>query len=189
MLSIRQRILALAMAAVGTLAWWQQQGDEPVDAGARDEVRRPNYTVDNFIATQMGESGTPLRRLTSTELRHYADDDTNELENPRLTLYEEAGPPWLLRSNSAWLSGDNDLMRLHGEVYIDREPGERTRPLHLKTRELTLKRREKYAETDQPVHATSESDWVTSDNGAQIWFGDDLRVKLLGRARAEIALP
>jgi len=106
-----------------------------------------------------------------------------------LTLFEEAGPPWLLRSNSAWLSGDNDLMRLHGEVYIDREPGERTRPLHLKTRELTLKRREKYAETDQPVHATSDSDWVTSDNGAQIWFGDDLRVKLLGRARAEIALP
>jgi len=189
MLSMRQRILALAMAAVGTLAWWQQQGDEPVGAGERDAIRRPNYTVDNFIATQMGESGTPLRRLTSTELRHYADDDTNELENPRLTLYEDAGPPWLLRSNSAWLSGDNDLMRLHGEVYIDREPGEKTRPLHLKTRELTLKRREKYAETDQPVHATSESDWVTSDNGAQIWFGDDLKVKLLGRARAEIALP
>lgn len=189
MLSMRQSMLALAMVAVGTFAWWQQQGDAPAGAVETDKIRRPNYTVDNFTATQMGESGTPLRRLTSIELRHYDDDDSNELESPRLTLYEEAGPPWLLRSDSAWLSGDNELMRLHGEVYIDREPGERTRPLHLRTRELTLKRQEKYAETDQPVHATSESDWVTSENGAQIWFGEDLKVKLLGRARAEIALP
>ena len=78
--------LALAMAAVGSLAWWLQQGEEPVNSDEGDKVRRPNYTVDNFTATEMGASGTPLRRLTSIELRHFADDDSNELESPRLTL-------------------------------------------------------------------------------------------------------
>lgn len=189
MLSMRQRVLALAMAAVGSYTWWLQQGVDPSDSDKGDTGRRPNYTVDNFTATQMDEGGAPLRQLTAIELRHYADDDSNELDDPQVTLFQDEGPPWLLRSDTAWLSGDNELMLLHGEVYIDREAGETTRPLHLRTRELTVKQRQKYAETDQPVRATSESDWVTSDHGAQVWFGDDLRIKLLGRARAEIVLP
>jgi lipopolysaccharide export system protein LptC len=177
------------MAAVGALAWWLQQGEEPPapDNGSQD--RRPDYTVDNFTATMMGETGSPRRRLTAIELRHFADDDSNELEKPRLTLFEETAPPWRLRSETGWVSGDGNEIRLHGEVFIDREPGATTRPLHLRTRELYLKRDENYAETDLPVRATSELDWVTSANGARIWFGKDLRIKLLGRARGEIAIP
>jgi lipopolysaccharide export system protein LptC len=189
MLSGRQRILALAMALIGGLAWWLQQGDEPVVQSNADKDRRPDYTVDNFTATEMDETGKPHRRLSAIELRHYADDDSKELQSPRLTIFEDTAPPWLVRSEIASIPGDSDDILLQGEVFIDRERGVGTRPMHLRTRELLVKRREDYAETDQPVHATSGLDWVTSKTGAEIWFGEDLRIKLLGRVRGKIALP
>lgn len=189
MLSGRQRLLALTMAAIGGLAWWLQQVDEPEIADKTEKERRPDYTVDKFTAIEMGDTGEPAQRMTATELRHYADDDTNELESPELTIYEDLAPPWIVRSQSAWVSADRDEILLQGDVFIDRAAGETTRPLHLETRELRLKRRKKYAETDQPVQATSELDWVTSANGAKIWFGEDLRIELLGRARGEISMP
>jgi lipopolysaccharide export system protein LptC len=186
MLSVRQRILSLTMAAVGALAWWLQQQDETPGPNKSARERRPDYRIDNFSATQMDESGEPHRRLSAVELRHYPDDDSNEIESPRLTLFEQSGPPWLVRSETAWVSGDGNLIRLHGEVFIDREPGARTRPVHIKTREVLLKRDEDYAETDQPVRIASELDWTTSDKGAQLWLEETLRMKLLGRVRGEM---
>jgi len=189
MTSMRQRILALLMAAIGGLAWWLQQGDEPVARDKADRDRRPDYTVDNFTTTEMDETGKPHRRLSAIELRHYADDDSNELRSPRLTIFEEAAPPWLVRSETARIPASNDNILLLGKVIVEREGGKQTRPVNIETRDLLVKRREDYAETDHPVHATSELDWVTSDTGAKIWFGKDLRIKLLGRARGEIATP
>jgi len=189
MMSGRQRILALAMAAIGGMAWWLQQGDAPEVRGRTNKDRRPDYTVDNFTATEMDETGRPHRRLFAVELRHYADDDSNELESPRLTIFEDAAPPWLVRSETARIPGGSDEILLQGEVLIDREKGETTRPMHIKTRELLVKRNENYAVTKQPVRATSELHWVASDNGAEIWFGENLRIKLLGRARGEIRIP
>ena len=175
------------MGGIGLLAWWLQQGNEHQIGGRVDNDRRPDYTVDNFTATEMGEDGTPEQRLVATGLRHFADDDSNELQSPRLTIFEEDTPPWLVRSQTAWVSGDNNEILLQGEVFIDRIAGERTRPVHIQTRELLVKRRESYARTEQPFHFTSWLDWVTSANGAEIWFGEDLRIKLHGRARGEIA--
>jgi len=189
MLSARQRILALSLAAVGTLAWWLQEDGKAPGPGQGDKERRPDYTVDNFAATQMGERGEPHRRLTAIELRHFADDDSSELQSPTLTLFEESGPPWLVHSQSAWVSGDGNLIRLHGEVHIDREAGAQTRPVHVRTSEVLLKRQENYAQTDRPVRITSESDWTTSKKGAEIWLEEKLRAKLLGRVRGEMIVP
>jgi hypothetical protein len=94
-----------------------------------------------------------------------------------------------LRSETAWVSGGGNTIRLQGEVFVFRDAGPTTKPLNLQTRELTLKRDQNYAETDRPVNAASNMDWLTSAKGARIWFGEELRIKLLGRARGQIAVP
>ena len=177
------------MAGLGGLAWWlQQDGELPAPAEA-DKERRPDYTVDNFTATTMDEHGRPDRQLVAVQLRHYPDDGSNELDAPELTLHVEDGPPWLIRSDSAWISEDQDRIWLHGDVYLDREVGETTRPVHLVTSEVLLKRDQDYAETDRPVRVTSESDWLTSDAGAELWLEGTLRANLHGRVRTQYRFP
>jgi len=182
---LRSRILALILAAVAAFAWWKRPVVEPGDsASAEPRERRPDYTVDRFSGTVMDDAGVPERRLTARELRHYPDDDSTELEQPLLTLFEEAAPPWLVRSNTGWISGDGAEVLMRGKVYIDREPASSIRPVHLTTRELLVRPDEEYAETDRPIIGTSQSDWLTSANGGRIWFGEALRIELDGPVRA-----
>jgi len=189
MLSARQRVLVLAMASVGALAWWLRQGEEAPAPSADDPERRPDYTVDNFDVTTMDEFGAPHRHLAAAELRHYPDDETKELEAPRLTLYVETSPPWLVRSETAWISSDDNLIRMHGKVFIDRAAGVGMPPVQMKTHELLVKRNENYARTDRPVRITrGEADWVTAENGAQVWLEEKLRLKLLGRVQGEMMI-
>lgn len=189
MLSTRQRILALAMASVGAFAWWLHRGEEVPgpQEGARE--RRPDYRVDHLRVTTMDESGAPRRYLTATELRHYADDNSKELQAPEVILCVKRGPPWRIRSETAWISGDNHLIRMEGEVYVDRVAGPASSSVHMRTHDVLLKWNENYAQTERLVRITSGADWVTAKNGGRIWLGEWLRVKLAGPVRGGLLLP
>jgi lipopolysaccharide export system protein LptC len=186
--SLREYILVLVLGGLGLLAWWL--GGELKTPAQRTgtQERRPDYTVDELTASMMDESGRLHRRLTASEARHYPDNSGSELDDPRLLLFEESAPPWVIRSARGWISEDGDELLLQGPVFIDRTADAQTRPVHLKTWELYVKPREDYAQTDQPVHLTSGADWLSSANGARVWFGKTLRIVLLGRARAQIAV-
>ena len=186
---IRQIVLASILSTAGLLAWWLQTQEEiPVKAGQTAE-REPDYTVDRFSVTVMGETGRPIRRLLARELRHYPDDGSNELEEPRLTVFKEGEPPWLVRSNRGHTTEDGDEILLLGPVFIDRAAGKGTRPAHIKTYDLFIQADEEYARTQRPVHITSGPDWASSATGGEVWFGDNLHTKLFGRARHQIDLP
>jgi lipopolysaccharide export system protein LptC len=187
-LTARQRTLALVLALVGGAAWWQQSGRAPDVPPAPARARLPDYTVEQFTATTMGLDGMPARSLTARELRHYPDDDSSELDLPVLTLNRPDGPPWAIRSETGWISGDRERLLLHGQVLADREGRGEARPIHLKTSELTVRPRESYAETAMPVAITSEEDWLTS-TGMQVWFAETvMRAHFLGRARGRFAV-
>jgi lipopolysaccharide export system protein LptC len=133
----------------------------------------------------MDESGHLHRRLTATQLRHYANHGGSDLDDPTLMIFTEAGPPWVVRSEAGWISEEGDELRLPGVVFIDRDAGPNTRPVHLKTWDLYVKPKEDYAQTDRPVHVTSNANWLTSRRGARVRFGEQLHLVLLGRTRAQ----
>jgi lipopolysaccharide export system protein LptC len=132
----------------------------------------------------MDETGRRHRKLTTPHLRHYPDDDSSELDRPVLTVFKEGAPPWVIRSETGWISDDGDEIILQGRVFIDREAGEGTRPVHIKTRELRVRPEEEYAQTDELVEITSDADWLTSMNGARVWFGETSKIDFVGRVHA-----
>ena len=182
--SPRERLLALILLLVGVVAWWVGSEEETAFEIKEGGARRPDYTVDGLTATMMDETGRPHRRLTAPQLRHYPDDESTELERPVLTVFKKETPPWVIRSETGWISADGDEIILQGEVLIDREAGGSTRPVHIKTRELHVHADEEYAETDQLVEITSNADWVTSMGGAQVWFRDQSHINFIGRVHA-----
>lgn len=182
--SPRERILALMLFLVGALAWWFLSEEDTAPEIEQTGARRPDYEVDGLTATMMDETGRPHRKLTTPQLRHYPDDQSTELDQPVLTVFNEETPPWVIRSETGWISADGDEIILRGRVFIDREPSRNTRPVHLKTWELLVKPQEEYAQTDQLVEVTSEADWLTSMGGARVWFGEKSHINFIGRVHA-----
>jgi lipopolysaccharide export system protein LptC len=186
--SARQRVLALVLTLVGGAAWWQQYGQPPEATPTGVRERRPDYTVDGLPATAMDTTGRPVRQLTADAMRHYSDDDSSELDRPVLILYRSDGPPWNIRSDTGWISGDRERVLLHGQVVADREGRGEARPVHLTTSELLVRPRQEYAETAMPVKLTSGEDWLTS-TGMQAWYGESvMRARFLGRAHGRFAV-
>jgi lipopolysaccharide export system protein LptC len=190
--TVRQRVLALLLALIGGAAWWQYSVRAPEALPARTRERLPDYTVEHFNATEMDLTGRPARRLTAEMMRHYPDDDSAELDLPVLILHRPDGRPWDIRSETGWVSGDGELVLLHGQVRADREGGGEgggeARPIHLKTSELLVRPRQEYAETAMPVDVASGEDWLRS-TGMQVWFAETaLRARFLGRARGRFAV-
>ena len=111
----KQRVLALVLTLVGGAAWWQQSGQTPEALPKPVRARLPDYTVEQFTATTMDPNGRPARSLTAREMRHFPDDDSSELDLPVLILNRPDGPPWDIRSETGWISGDRERLLLHGQ--------------------------------------------------------------------------
>jgi len=183
-----QRSLAVLLAALGTLAWWLHRGMPQPGEAAAERERRPDQIVERFATTVMDAAGAPQRRLEAEELRHYSADGESELDQPLLTLYQSEAPPWVVRSNQGWVPPGGDRIALSGDVRIDRAAAPGLRPLHLRTEALEIEPDAELAHTDRPVHLTSGADWLSSERGAKVWFGEALRVELYGRTRARMAV-
>ena len=181
----RQRLLLLLLALLAATAWWLGRMRDKSHQAEDGSQGQPDHTIEGLRATTLDERGRPHRRLVAREARHYPNDAGSELDEPRLTLFPETGPPWLLKSERGWVSEKAEEVRLHGRVYLDREAGQDNPPLQVETREVFVWPNEEYGRTDQPLRAVSGSDWLNSPRGGEAWFGETLRARLFGRVSLE----
>jgi len=166
---------------LAALTWWlaQQVAEETAYEPQPDS---PDFYLEHFTATTMGLDGKPDKSLSAERMIHYPADDSTELTQPRMTVFDKDRPPWRIQSETGWVSGDREIILLNGEVKIDRSAAEEVRPLHLTTRNLRVQPEQNYAETDEYVYAESDNSWVES-TGMQAWFKKPMRIKLLAKVR------
>jgi lipopolysaccharide export system protein LptC len=175
--------LAVILVIVAAISWWLVPSDKPEPGYDTPSGER---TVDHFItgldAVRMSETGQPAHRLRARTLRHFVDDDTTELEAPRLTVFQEDRPPWEVESELGWVSADGSLILLSGEVLIEREGDANNRPMRMLTSELRVQPAQDYAETDERVRVESNADWVDAV-GMQAWLRPPSRLKFLSQVK------
>lgn len=163
---------------------WLAQLDKLSPPGAGVQGHSPDVTMEEFEVTDMGEDGTPLRRLSAAHLAHYADTDTKELTKPHLVIYQHDAEPWHVASQRGWVSADNDVLMLLGEVDIWRNYPNGKREIHIETEDLRVLPNDEYAETEFPVTiSTPES--LTRGTGLHAYLGES-RVELLSDVQTTI---
>lgn len=171
----------ILLILVGGTLWLTQRS--PVDEADYSTLEhRPDYYLEAVDTTLMGIDGKPGKRLVAERMTHFINDDSTELQRPRLTLYDQERPPWRIDSETGWLSGDGDILLLQGAVKIDRSAAPGVRPLHITTRDLRVQPRDNYVETDADVFARSNQDRIDA-KGMQIWLQQPIRIKLLANVR------
>jgi lipopolysaccharide export system protein LptC len=181
--SFHRPVLAAVLAALGIATWWLAQWSEPEEPpGGAPPGHVPDYYVVDLRGRTMDESGRLSRSLRADRLTHFMDDQSTEVEAPRLTLFRAGEPPWEIESERGWISPDGTVTLLQGAARLTRDAAPGIRPVEVVTSNLLVRPKDDYAETAEAVQITSSNSRAQSV-GMQAWLGKPSRIKLLSQAR------
>lgn len=147
---IRSWLPLLPLAALLAVTYWLDQQVRP-EAPPAKHRHEADAVMENFSAVKMNESGTPHFVLVSSRMRHYPDDDTSELDAPRLASIDEGRPTVRVAALRGNISGDGDVVLLHEQVEVLREASADRSEMRLQTDFLRVVPDRDWAETDRPV--------------------------------------
>lgn len=146
----------LLMLALALLTFW-------LDRAVREEVvhpslRRhdPDYIVENFLITTFNRDGVTESTLSARKMIHYPDDDSTDLEAPRVVQTKPDQPRLTLSAERGALSQDGDDVFLYGNVQMLREASAERPETRMQTSFLHLVRRRSLVRTDRDVTIAEE---------------------------------
>ncbi|CAN5270403.1 hypothetical protein BH11PSE10_BH11PSE10_18690 [soil metagenome] len=120
LLSAYLPLLLMAFLASGT--WWLVK-NTPMADGPTEAVplrHEPDYRMRGFELQRVSPSGLLRVRIEGTEMRHYPDTDTVEIDGVRLRVLGDDGSVTLASARRALTNGDGSEMQLLGGVQLQR---------------------------------------------------------------------
>ena len=158
-----RRKLALILVIIAAITYWA------LDKLTEDDLTKlsklahyPDYYMENFTTLTMNQDGTPKNRLYADYMAHYPDDNTSELHQPKMEIFREEKQPIHVRSDRGWVTSNNDVILLKGNVYLHQNDDDGKLKLELLAEDAKVLVDQKYAETDNPTTLISRKSTTTS---------------------------
>ena len=134
----RLAVVAL-LAALAALSWWLPNALTPrVNLFEGDSRHDPDYTIENFTATEMDAQGRRKHELRAAKLEHYADDDSADLTQPYLIQFAPDTAPVHTRADRGRLSPDGKEILMQGNVRVTRGASGNDPAGEVQTREMRV---------------------------------------------------
>jgi lipopolysaccharide export system protein LptC len=147
----------LLLGAFAALTYWL---DAQIDVRTRKFDGSGRHDTDiyiqNFRALSLDPQGRVRQALTAKIARHFPDDDTTELESPRITFSDPGKPQLTVSSDRAMITGDRENAFFMGNVKGVRE----ATGTDANSSELTL--------TSDYLHVIPKDDRVITDKPVTI---------------------
>jgi lipopolysaccharide export system protein LptC len=114
-------VLLMAVLALGT--WWLVKNTPVLDNERQVAPPRhePDYTMRQFTVQRFAAAGALRVQIEGDELRHYPDNDTLEIDNPRIRATGPDGHITLASAQHALSNGDGSEVQLSGGARVVRE--------------------------------------------------------------------
>lgn len=159
--------------------------DQKVEMSAKsDEEKRshqPDFFIDNFKVSSLGEDGMQKQLLLANKLLHYPDDDSTDLEKPRLMIYSPGRADISLSSDKATVSKNGDDLYLTQNVLLRKMRYEAQNGFDLQTEYLHVNPDLHQTDTDKPVVISNPQMTI---HAVGMTFNDSTRVlNLLSQVR------
>jgi lipopolysaccharide export system protein LptC len=153
--------LALAAGLAALTMWLEHMVQAPAVGRPNTLEHDPDFIVEGFTATSLDKAGRPESQLTAIRMTHYPDDETTEIEEPRLVQFREQGPPVRISAERGTVTKDGEEVRLYGNVLVVRE-GTKGRPaLQMETTYLQVFPKQDVARTPEAVVITEGASRLT----------------------------
>lgn len=153
---MRTYLFLAVMLLIAVFALWLQE-DIKQQPPAQDmgSEHFPDYFMDNFNINSLNSDGATSFTIQASHMKHYADDDSAELENPLLE-FMDTGRQISIRAGRATYLQQENLVHLYDQVVITRKAGNSQDELTIETDYLKINTRSRVAETDQPAQVSSQ---------------------------------
>ena len=147
------------------------------------ESQAPVLTVERFRAVRLNLAGVREYTVEAPRLWQLPGQGGIRIEQPMLDWYQPDGQirAWRLQAEQGWIAADYQILRLGGEVVMHRTADSGKPPVTIVTRDVSVHRAERYAETAAPVKAVIPGGELHAV-GARAWL-DQERLELLSEVR------
>lgn len=178
----------ILVALLATMSFWLDRKVQPPahrpDGGTRHD---PDFIVEGFSAVKMNPDGTRRYALAAKRMVHFPDDNSTQLELPRLVYFDYQRAPVTIRSETAEAVQGGDDVFFRGDVQIIRSAYASNAELGVFTSFLHVIPDKDLAKTDKPVRMV-EGNSTASSVGLE--FNNATReIKLLSEVKASYAIP
>lgn len=112
---------------------------------------RSSYTLDRFSLNALDSDGHLSFKISGPRLTRRSEDGSIFVSTPDYVMVDKDGNPWVGKSDAAWVNQDGSLMKLEGNVEMQRVTSETVEPALLTTSDLTAMPKAKKLETAAPA--------------------------------------
>lgn len=145
-------LLLMALLALGT--WWLVQNtprpDVPREAAAPHHA--PDYTMQGFTLQRFGADGRLRVQLQGTQMRHYPDTDTLEIDGVTIRALSPDGSVTRATARRALSNGDGSEVQLLGGAQVVREAVGDSQPIEFESEFLHAYLNTERVRSHLPVH-------------------------------------
>lgn len=138
----------LALGSFWLVEVMQRKTEDSLPARVRTE---PDFYVEKFNFVRMAKTGEARYNLTGTEMKHYPQDDSYQIQNPVMHSYSADRPPMVSRSLRANVTNSSSEIHMYDNVHIDRPASATSQHFQLKTSYLLILPDEDVMKTPKPV--------------------------------------
>jgi lipopolysaccharide export system protein LptC len=179
---------AILLLLLVLLTWWLDSKVQP-PSGRPDGSSRhdPDFYVEGFAAARMNEDGTKRYELTGTRLVHYPDDNSTELQTPKLVYFDYQRAPVTVSADRAQIADGGDDVYFHDNVRVVRAAYADKAELGIFTTYLHVIPDREVARTDKAVTMV-EGNSKASSVGLE-FDNKTRRINLLSNAKAHYENP
>jgi len=175
-------VLLILLAAGSATVLRQLETEEEIARGKAGHT--PDFFMDNFESAIHGIDGRPVRVVRATQMLHFPDTQTRELEEPYITMYHAVRTPWHVKSERGWVSAAGDVILLLGKVHAWRKTESGAPLVDLYTTDLRVLPDTSYGESDSPAIIVTNGQ--QSDGVGVRAYMTESRIELLSRVKSHV---
>lgn len=177
------RLLPIAfVASLALLSFWLERAARIDEANPALRRHDPDYLIDNLVVSEFDASGRPSNTLKASKMVHFPDDDSTELEQPRVVEQKPDRPPMTLRAERGAMNQSGDEIFLYDNVVIVRDAGPESQASRIETSFLHVVKPRSLVLSDREVIISQGGRLLT---GRGMEYNSDTReLRLLSGVRA-----
>jgi len=118
------RLLPLVFVVLlALLSFWLERAAHMQEVHPAERRHDPDYVIDGLVVHEYDREGRAVNTMSASKMVHYPDDDSIDLEQPRVVEKKPDSPTMVLRADRGTIRQSGDEVFLYDNVQLVREAG------------------------------------------------------------------